>query len=393
MNADEPTLATVSIPIENGDLEAIEQMLEHADVFTTSFQNRGRAVFQASTYLNEAVVRGTHCHVLIDRNLISPLVKLVAGDRVPGEQRLAAAVLAFAQTIDASIEPNMALYELAQSSTVDAPADELTAFRLLDNTHPQVLANVAVGKARALDVTQLPYSRPAPVAVDFSVKLRVWRFCYIHALKLATLHDAPGGAVGRMSELMRWMDEDFLWSAPALLFAASFLAAKPRGGLMHGINSTDPEVVLHGIRNAAWDLALVYEWNARLQTQARENKLWILATADKRLRAIARDLIAPSWGKDPGVCRELMFTEAWGAEGGQRLTREHDARDHRRGSSDRRANHPSAEEGGRIQEELESRLAESCARRVRPPKVDPTPPAPDTPPGPATAPAPTMAQR
>ncbi|MEK6763698.1 MAG: hypothetical protein AABY96_13375 [Nitrospirota bacterium] len=312
----------VRIPIDERALKELESLLTSADVFTTTFQHLGPAIFLAETYIWESLNHGTKCVFMVDRNLFTRLLSLGRGERATHAHQVAAAVLAFAQTTESLIEPNMALYELAATADTRTARMELVEFRRLDNSHPQLFADVAVGRRDSID---LIYLSGYPVAeapdIDFTKPLRRWRANYTAALKIATLELSPVPAERKMAEFISWMQNEFLFIGPAVCLANRYLAPNgPKKRLFKSLRSTNRDRALKGIRNAAWDMAFVSEWSYKIGTQCESDKLWILASLDRGLHEVARAFVLPA-GSVKSVDASIRdeFVTLWGAYKGDCL--------------------------------------------------------------------------
>jgi hypothetical protein len=312
----------VRIPIDENALFALEKLLTTSDVFTTTFQDLGNAVFRAETYMRESIEHDTETVVLMDRNLFTRLISLGNGERSTGAHRVAAGVLAFAQTTESVIEPNMALYELAATSDAQTASSELQAFKRLDNSHPQLFVDVAIGRKDSLELAYLSSdTNQVNYKVDFTMPLRRWRANYTVALKIAVLEISPGPAERKMRALISWMQDEFLHIGPALCLANRYLAPNgPRKRLFKSLRSSDRNRALAGVRNAAWDLAFVSEWLSKVETQGHSKTVWVLATLDRGLHDIARACVRPASPTKPkNFFLRKEFVNFWGADRGERL--------------------------------------------------------------------------
>lgn len=312
----------VRIPIDEFALKEIEALLTEADVFTSPFQSFGSAVSRAETYIRESLDHGTQCVFVLDRNLLTRVLSLGRGERATYAHCVAAAVLAFAQTTESLIEPNMALYELAATASSHSALGELMEFRRLDNSHPQLFADVAVGRRASLELVDLSEDPVAEAPnVDFTKSLRRWRASYTAALKIATLELSSAPAERKMAELISWMQNEFLHVGPAFCLANRYLAPNgPKKRLFKSLRSSDRERALAGVRNAAWDLAFVSEWWAKVRTQSESDKLWILASLDRGLHDVARTLVLPAGpAESPEASLRAEFITLWGSDRGTRL--------------------------------------------------------------------------
>lgn len=312
----------VRIPIDEHALTEIETLLMSADVLTTTFQHLGPAVFCAKTYIQESLDHGTQCVFVVDRNLLTRLLSLGRGRSATNEHRVTAAVLAFAQTTESLIEPNMALYELAATAGTHTALEELMEFRRLDNSHPKLFADVAIGRRDSLELVYLSKDPVAELSdVDFTMRLRRWRANYTAALKIATLELSSVSAERKMAGLIAWMQNEFLHIGPAFCLANRYLAPNgPKKRLFKSLRSSDRDKALAGVRNAAWDLAFVSEWWAKVRTQSEGDKLWILATLDRGLHDVARAFVSPAGSAEsPDASLRAEFVALWGLDKGVRL--------------------------------------------------------------------------
>jgi len=315
-------LPSYGIPIHPRDLLAIAAALRARDVFTPTFLAPEVDLYDPAVYLHEAHVFSTSTFLLVDRNILSRLVALVRGAMPSPEHRLAAGVLAFAQCAGISVEPNIALYELARSDDPLNASGELKAFRLADRVHPAHWAQIALGQEDVL--RELPEAIPASendLSVDFSMQLTRYRRNYILSLKIAELELEGGSPVERMSRLISWMYLDFLFGGPAIALAAHRLAPNAsRKRLFKGLRSLDRENAIAGIRNAAWDLTMVSEWLLNVANQERDVRLTLLTTFDRGLHRLARsaaDIEGVARDRQDHLRRALVGL--WGIRSGERL--------------------------------------------------------------------------
>jgi hypothetical protein len=308
-----PDKKIVNIPIDERDLATLEDYLRDADVFTTSFNELGDTVYKAGTYLAENLLHETKIIFLLDRNVFTRLIAIARARRseLDDAHRVAAAVLSFAQTVDGLVEPCMALHEYAFECGDEPATEELLLFRILDNTHPQLLANIALGR-EILDIRGLVGPPSEGHVKGLSRTLWRWNAHYLTTLKIAEIELKGASPQKKLLEFIDWMGKDFLFSAPSLLLAMHYLAPKgPKKRLMKALRSRDRNRALAGVRNAAWDLTLVSEWVHRLRTQAEEHCLWVLVSQDRGLHRLARSLlVSQSISSDEHL--RYMFCELWG---------------------------------------------------------------------------------
>ena len=315
-------VASYWVPIDPGDLRALSESLRKRDVFTPSFHMIEVDRYDPAVYRHQAARFGASTALLVDRNVVSRLVDIVHGQQPTEEHRLAAAVLAFAQCAAIDIEPSIALYELAFTQGQQAALDELSAFRTADSVHPGYWTEIALGRTDTIGELQDRASvRASEQAVDFVVSLRRWRRNYVMALKIAELELRVGSAVSRMSQLLRWMYDDFLLGGPALALAAHYLAPQSnRKRLLKGLRSPDRERAISGVRNAAWDLTLIGEWANYVQRQETDARLVLLSSFDQGLHKLSRAVVdLDGTSIDVGDRLRATLITLWGDEAGKRL--------------------------------------------------------------------------
>lgn len=309
------------VPIAPDDLAEIAARLRARDVFTPSFANSEIDRYDPALYLDQKARVATSTQLLIDRNLLSRWVAVVNGVEPQDAHRLAAGVMAFAQCAGIDIEPNLALYEVAQRLGVDAAQNELEVFRFADHTHPGYWAEVALGTANEVTPPESVTPPATDDVVDFGMLLRRWRRNYALALKLAELELEGGSSSRRMSRLLKWMYDDFILGGPAIALAAVYLAPNAeRRGLLKGIRSAERDRAIDGVRNAAWDLTLVSELMKAVETQNADARLTLLASLDRAVHGIARSVLdIRSANSRPGNRMTEILTGLWGETVGSRL--------------------------------------------------------------------------
>lgn len=97
------------------------------------------------------------------------------------------AIMAFAQSANLLVEPNLALYEAAVAGGSEAANNELRQFRLADNQDTKYWVDLAIGRIEKLSIPkrELPALPNNSEENDFEMRLRRWLRNYIILLKLA----------------------------------------------------------------------------------------------------------------------------------------------------------------------------------------------------------------
>lgn len=313
-------------PIPVSDLDFIQQALEREDVFFSCFTSDDLNKYNCVSFLEEKRLHGTETYVLLDRNVFTYIISIAKGEDVDlrdgqkmGPRRIAAAVMAYLQCCDICVEPNIALYEYAATNAQSAAADELELFRKADNLHPQIYADIALGRKNKVTTKELDkVSVSLGPMVNFKKDLNHWHFNYTVALKLALLELQLIPQNKKMESFLQWQHDDFFYSASATLLASLYLSSKRIGGMMKKLKSIDRTKALLGIKNAAWDLTVLTTWDRLALRMQETNKLWLLCSRDTAMKKIAgclftteideniislrlKNTFIEHWGKDLGI--------------------------------------------------------------------------------------------
>lgn len=288
------SVETYRLPLLMEDHEGIARMLHDREVFAPTFVPQADAdVYNPLLYRREDLQHDTTTILLADRNVVTRWLALLAGKTPTPQDRLAAAIMVFAQSANILIEPNLALYEAAMAEGSEEANQELVQFRIADNLDIKHWADLALGRKHKLSVpeNQLATIPKKPEAINFEIRLRRWSRNYILLLKLAKLELRGLDRTRQITEFATWMYQDFIMGGPALIFALYYLTPNSeRSGLFKHLRSADRERALSGIRNASWDLTLLSEWIRRAGTQKETNTLTLLCSFDRKLIILARML-------------------------------------------------------------------------------------------------------
>lgn len=287
---DDMVLVTLPADFPCADLLEVAQILERGGVFVPGFIPPEVGLYDPAGYLFASEVEDKSLILLPDRNIVSRLAKATIGGPVDDQQRVAAAVLAFAQCLDISIEPSIAFHELAPTHGNDAVHVELARFRAADSLHPSVWLDVALGRS-----DRLP---PQPIrAVEKKYRnldkpLHRWRMNYVTMLKLGELELSDIEPQERVLRLFDWMYQDFILAGPAAVFACHYLSPRfPRKRLMKWLRSADRSRALAGIANATWDITYISDFVRRVNESRDDSTQYIFSSLDEGLRRITGALI------------------------------------------------------------------------------------------------------
>jgi len=351
------------IPVDNASLEVVEKMLHGRDVFTSGFKNLDFNPYKAAAYLRERYTHKTQFVFRYDRNILTRLKGLVRGENPTDQHRMACAIQVLAQVSEAEIEPNIGLYELGTgTSAVDAQR-ELAVFRRIDNTHPQILADIATGLSNSIDHGDLGEASVGPeTAANFEAVPDRWRASYSACLKIATLELAQLTPEEKMLELLRWFEEDLCFLAPSIILANRYLAPNAhRKRLFKGLRSKNRDRALAGIRNAAWDLTFIYAWMGDLRAMHASGRIVIMASLDKGLHSIARKMMVVGEDDEHSqISQERLLEDeyltSWGPVQGKRVLDAYLATQARRATHPEKRRELTIEYTNNVERELEEEI-------------------------------------
>ena len=282
--------ASYTFPILPDELLEISKMIEEREVFTVGFNEKETDPYNPMNYHAQRDIHNTRTIMVVDRNLFSHWINIDKFPKKNQEQRIAAATLAFCQCCDILIEPSIALYEVAASSDSQTANEEEAIFRIADNTTPRFWTDIALQS----DENNILLNKKVATkeAIDFEMSLRIWNRCYILALKVASLSLQVKDHFTRVEKLINWMFSDFMFLGPGTILALLYFAPNsPKKGIFKKLYSKDRAEAISGIKNAAWDLTLIYEWYLKVKQKKEKNQLTVLGSLDKKLHLIAKNIL------------------------------------------------------------------------------------------------------
>src|SRR6266404_6700825 len=215
------SIETYYFPLSMEDEGEIRRMLAARAVFAPSFAPQDdEDVYDPLVYRRESFRHETKTIMLADRNIVTRWLAALSGKPASTEDRLAAAVMVFAQSANILVEPNLALYEAAVADGSQAANNELRLFRIADNLDIKHWTDLATGRIQKLFLSEieLPRIPDSSEEIDFGMRLKRWLRNYIILLKLAELELRGLHRLKRVTELARWMYDDFIIGGPGLIF-------------------------------------------------------------------------------------------------------------------------------------------------------------------------------
>ncbi|MCL4686717.1 hypothetical protein KJ059_18415 [Myxococcota bacterium] len=328
---DEDIATAVWIPLTPEDVPELEALLRSEDPFVASTIDTDDP-YRLIDYIRHSIHGDAELAAVLDRNLVSRVVSLAAGRHIdhslPGSatDRVAAACMAFFITAKVLAEPNISLYELAESVDASDGQADLLSFRIADHLHPQAYLEVALGRAPGIHSDLIEQARTlvegrSPAVVDLDMPLRHWRRHRCALTQIAFLERSSRNGRAKFEQLIEWSVSPGFFDGVAIAFAARlFGRANPRGGLLKSVRSPNAEKCLDGIRNAAWDLTYISHWSKQ-SVEDEGRCIWILCTNDRVLRSLARvavgeegqasALFRENWGANEASVLEQQYLDAW----------------------------------------------------------------------------------
>ena len=278
----------ISLPIPPEDLLALESIVREHDVFCAFGCEADQDPYSVITWHEQHVFYDSEIMVQFDRNVLSDVLSLAypasLGKREPCLERgrIGAAIMAFLQLSDITIEPGIAL----QENPTRGPK-ELALIRRADNVNHTVYTDIALGRLDHIPPEALPaYNRPLSKN-NFRRHIKGRRNLYIGLLKIAELELSPLPPVEKMLELLRWSFSDFLFLASAIIFAGAFFSPKRTRPLLKDLHSKNRIKALTAVNNALWDLQVILAWFRRVQSHQTSNRYWLLCSRDRALKDLA----------------------------------------------------------------------------------------------------------
>lgn len=328
MNDEEMSIA-IWLPLQSDELLCLQSVLQDSGVLVQG-NYAGDDPYVILNYLAAAAIEDCEFRALFDRNLISPLIALARGERVPqsgqaeANARLAAACACFCILAKILIEPNISLYEYASVAGNEAAQSDARLFRIADNADAMAYLNIAVGRSDKLPDEMLEHlnrfseigSRKSP-ETNFERALSLWKPNYLYVLKTIALRRSGLAPVEAAMELTRWQIEEAFFNAAAGMYCMAAIShVPPKGGMLKGILSENLSALRAGVRNATWDICLLQQFGR--QVRKPFGPLWSLWSTDFALREVAKSLFLKEGAEAVDALTDF-YHRHWGLKDGSRL--------------------------------------------------------------------------
>ena len=283
----------VHIKISSDDLRMIEQMLRERNIIRSVYSKDLFDQYSLGDYLEQIHVHESKFTALLDRNIFSDIVavaKQTDKKSTTKTQKTACALLAFIQLSNSLVEPGMAIYEYIDSGYYEQAINELSLFRAVDNIHPQIFIDLALGRINSIPSNSLNVLRVDSIQQLKGEDIHRWKLHYGFTLKLVGLEMTGGKPYEKIEAFLKWMYTDYIFSASAVIFGLIYFSDKRITKMVKNINCGDSDKFIKGIRNAAWDMTVAHYWMEKAIEYRTRGDLWLLCTEDKALKEIATSM-------------------------------------------------------------------------------------------------------
>ena len=303
-------------------------------------------LYQPFNYLND---EKRETYVLIDRNIASYLAKFYGGieqysnDKNLGLFQILSAYMAFFHISNIHLEPNIAYYEYANSSTYAKTKEEYIRLQTVNNLPTDYFISMALGRKAEFEINYENIRNNLTINLfsdsEINTRLRYWTFNNIHIKKAILISKKYNSPSQKFGEYINWARKNCLLSGPATLFIILFFNNKYRAMIKSNKN------IFESIRNATWDLTLLQVFCTYASEEYKSNKRWYLLTNDNALKEIAKDLIVPE--KVAISQNELLkevFKKYWNKKNWKNLYDEYITLNDNKDSKERKVNNLSKSE-------------------------------------------------
>lgn len=355
-------------PIDIHDLALLEEMTSESNCIVSCIPEfrSGRWL----DFIDDQIQFGTEYYAHIDANFLARLMEFSNDKPTTKLERLTAATMCLAICANMKVNPTFATHEYAFSGSLE-PDDRLAYFYFLDNTHPQLLADLALGRIQTIQHKHL--DRTAHFGKH---KERIQFFGLVHLpllklMEIQTNSPSVNGSESRLAsakikELMQWMFDDFLLVGSVIMLGHELWGRRAIKSLISSPNSTEPEKILRSVENAAWDLVLVLNW-AEFENKRNPkdgDPVNLIFTHDQALARIALASMGDAGSKDVDKQYVAELEEMWPCDVAAELFAFHRNLESDLGSPTR--NYPQSGDQNkycdRLKRELICKIKENCQR-------------------------------
>lgn len=292
------------------EFQLVEEMLVADNILLDALDLEGENQYRLLNY---------HLHdfekisCLLDRNVVSDLITLIRGTKVPNgaggkNLRIIAGLQAFLNAAEVLSEPSIAYHEFIDAAGLATADTELALFRCADNLDANIYLDVALGKRSSVPLNEITHFKSGELqAKKFPPKLRPFERNMVTIKKALAIKNSGVTDYQVMLHITDWLFEKYMFTAPAFFFLCLYLS---NGRIRRMLKSHE----LKDVRNAAWDLCFLQQWNTLIKRDP--NARWLAATRDRAIREIARMMFIKHDESETEYLERLsdVFKRMWGTK-------------------------------------------------------------------------------
>ena len=287
-------------PVRGGDVRELAKLIADADCIVSCEPDFAAGDWDA--FIEEHVRFGTEFFAHLDLNFTARISEFTKDEPKTELQKQTAAVMCLAICAHMKVNPTFASNEYLFSGSFD-PEKRLAYFYFINNTHPQILANLALGRIHSISSGELPPTNQFGAPPK---RTRLFGLVHLALLKLMELHTSessqtlskPERGAARIAALLKWMHHDFLIVGSVMTFAHELWGSNSVKSIVTSPNSTDAVKLLESVENAAWDLCLAENWADWEGKRLPNDPMNMIFTHDRALRRIACSLLSAPGTED-----------------------------------------------------------------------------------------------
>ena len=274
------------------EFSLVASRIEESDLIAHCFSNSPEFdAYDPTGYLKGVRIDGYRYMVFVDTNVLIHMLQAAKGISNP-QTRTAVSLIAFCQSLDIDIDPELALHEINNydNSKADQTVDLLERFQRLNSSDTGELYDFVLEKSTKIKLTSLPSdvdNSKLHHAFSTYKRLLEWDSFYLLALAIVSADINNGKKVKRLSVFLEWMTHNFRRSMPLLAYSCIYFGLHPSAGMMKFNVKSSPEDKRKQVGNMAWDLFManhiVQEW-----TEKKDNIQYMFASFDRGFLDILR---------------------------------------------------------------------------------------------------------
>ena len=282
-------------PIPFEDLDELSALLAIDSPIVSSWDEISDGDWKV--FFKDCIVNNDDYLVYLDSNVLSHLISMYDGARPNMRIRQSAALMAISIAFDFKVNPTIPSHEYALTGS-NSPNQRLAAFYAIDNLHPTLLSDYALGRVDSLCLTQRSNLSPSLHRGKLDTPITghaYYRTCLLKVIALQTDKSFDGQKLKdrakRYRALAEWMYYEFGFSN-AVLAIANQLWGEQRGQSVLKIpQTTDPDKLMAACENATWDVVVIESWSKSENDRNPGDQMNLLYTFDKALASAGRELL------------------------------------------------------------------------------------------------------